>query len=600
VGWLPVRNISQFDFEDPKGSSIPEFYTARDGYARHRGYESYAVMKADRGTPPFVDVNGMYPTAPGRLLGTEPALGGKDYFAALAAVGDPSSAMMDVDTTPSRPRRQGGHDDSSSRHPDEEPADAHSRMDLDDNDSEDNSGSSRKAGHAYDRVGGSRAPSTPAVSLPKGARVKDGSTAAGEHREKSATRLLEPPKTAQEIAARALHLSPDRDTTPSARAGADQTAIEAAQAATAVMAFQAVNAPTAAKNGPAQTDGASDVQPGPASRASKIQDLLGADISPVRHRPTIVVGDRVSGFSPNKSLSPTTNTERPKLPARAPSAQPILDSIAAAPRKVLLGGPTAGSLDDPEVTVAASDALLPQGKAAVEPVTSQNETVVLGGTAPAGMPAKASVEGASSRSASLTPLPRSATGSPKVAAAAVPNGEGRDRWKAVRNASSSGSPPPSTGANPSAVGTSASTPKDATMSPLSATASSIKADPDRGQDFDIVAYHGDSRRWSREAGGPYLRLSLSADGKRAETGDSEALHVTVDPHRVANMVSEATDATGVAAVEMTTKEGSRNRQRLVFETKEQAGRLESGKLQARRFCQWVLAVNPAVLYRPNS
>jgi len=489
---------------------------------------------------------------------------------------------------PENPRQAAGYGDGPSREPGVTLADAESSMDLDGNETEEETDRHRDADQRQQGVvtpGPSSAPGGTTTGTPvSGKRIL-----ANQHRATPSATLLEPPKTAQEIAARALHLSPERDTPPSARVEANQSTIDAAQVATAVMAFQAVNAP--------------DARQGPASRSSKIQDLLGANISPVRHRPSIRVGDHANGFSPSKSLSPTTNTERPALPARAPSAQPILDSIAAAPRKVLLGGPSAGGLGDASSTVLSAnpaggfDRLLHNGSNG-QPAAIHTENEQPNGTTSAEKPPVRSVEGDFSRSASVNPSSGSAAGSPK-AAQTILKGDGVNRWKAVRNGSFSGSPQPSAGSFPGAADTSDSTPKDLTLSPASVSAPYIKADPDRTQDFDIVSYHGDSRRWVREADGPYLRLSVGAESKIAETGDNEALHVTVDPYRVANMVSEATDATGATAVEMTTKEGSKNRQRLVFETKTVGGRLESGKLQARRFCQWVLSVNPSVAFRPS-
>ncbi len=140
------------------------------------------------------------------------------------------------------------------------------------------------------------------------------------------------------------------------------------------------------------------------------------------------------------------------------------------------------------------------------------------------------------------------------------------------------------------------------VSPVSTSGQSIHADPaaDKGQDFDIVSYHGDNRRWLREDKGPYLRLSVDVARRIAEAGAGEVLHVTVDPQRVASMVLEPLDASGTTAVELFMKEGAgSNRQRLVFATKDSGPRLESGKVQARRFCQWVKAVNPSIGFRPT-
>jgi len=92
---------------------------------------------------------------------------------------------------------------------------------------------------------------------------------------------------------------------------------------------------------------------------------------------------------------------------------------------------------------------------------------------------------------------------------------------------------------------------------------------------------------------------VNVDRRVAETGAHEMLAITIDPHRIASMVSEAIDSNSTTAVETVLKEGAGNRQRLVFETKDIGGRLESGKVQARRFCQWVKAVNGAVAFSPS-
>lgn len=128
----------------------------------------------------------------------------------------------------------------------------------------------------------------------------------------------------------------------------------------------------------------------------------------------------------------------------------------------------------------------------------------------------------------------------------------------------------------------------------------MKAEPagDKGQDYDIVSYQGDGRRWSRGGDDPYLRLTVDSERQIAETS-GEIMQITVDPQRVTTLLSDTTDAT-TTAVEMGMKDSAGKTQRLVFGSRSTNGRLESGKIQARRFCQWVKSLNSAVVIRTNS
>ena len=178
----------------------------------------------------------------------------------------------------------------------------------------------------------------------------------------------------------------------------------------------------------------------------------------------------------------------------------------------------------------------------------------------------------------------------------VYRGDGGDKWMAVRKESQP-TTPGETQRTPTSAGDEA--PNGIPAAAQDASAIKSERDAEKGQDFGIISYHGDGRRWAREEDGPYLRLAVNPDRNVAETGSGDPLHITVDPRRVAAMVSAHAEASGMTTVEMTMKEGEGKAQRLVFATKDSGGRLESGKLQARRFCQWVKAVNPDVAYRPT-
>ncbi len=110
---------------------------------------------------------------------------------------------------------------------------------------------------------------------------------------------------------------------------------------------------------------------------------------------------------------------------------------------------------------------------------------------------------------------------------------------------------------------------------------------EKGQDFDIVSYHSDNRRWVREEGGPCLRLSIDPKRKVAESGPSESLHILIDPSLIVRIVLHQMDLADRTVVKLLMKEGPTKLQRLIFAARD----------KAQQLAQWVRTVNPAVVYR---
>jgi hypothetical protein len=131
----------------------------------------------------------------------------------------------------------------------------------------------------------------------------------------------------------------------------------------------------------------------------------------------------------------------------------------------------------------------------------------------------------------------------------------------------------------------------------------VSAGTEKEQYFDLAAYREgeDSSRRAFErqhAGQPYLRLVASNVRRVAETAAGGVMAVTIDPCRVLSIVTDPVDViSGRTSVTLMMGDGREPTRVLVFETKQTGGRLESGKIQARRFSLWVMSVNPSVDYQ---
>lgn len=117
------------------------------------------------------------------------------------------------------------------------------------------------------------------------------------------------------------------------------------------------------------------------------------------------------------------------------------------------------------------------------------------------------------------------------------------------------------------------------------------------QYFDVIGYQDstDTNIFVKGDNSPFLRVTVDAVRGIAETAAGEAIAVSINPLDVLTAVVKNVDQ-DQATVALTLRDPNSRPEYWYFGTKSTGAQPVSGKIQARRFCQWIRKMNPHVQY----